>query len=290
MHWGASLYLPLFSVTFLFLAHHVGKNRTEKKLKLLHTVFWSMLTLGFFPFLARDAGGDMPMNCVILCAVLICAPLLRVKELQTIFAVSCLMNVAASFYARNTAPYYYLEVVGVTVVGFFLANNLHGRYFSLLEQQQQYDAYLAAAERQQALQLNLEKEQAASAAKSEFLNRMSHDLRTPLSGVIGMANLALDPALPDETRTRYLHEITLSGNYLLSLINDVLDMSKIESENLVLHPECYCIDDFFDVVHSVMESLCRDPDGRPHAGAEWTRRRAGNSGAGSAGCKKRRCV
>ncbi len=258
--WGGSVYLVVFSVTFLFLAHRVSQKKTEKNLRLLHTAFWSLLTLGVFPFLVRDAGGaDMPINCVILCTVLICAPLLQVKELKVIFTVSGVMNFAAALYAGNTSAHYYLEIASITAVGFFFANNLHGRYFALLEQQRrQYDAYLAAAEEQQALQLNLEKERAASAAKNEFLNRMSHDLRTPLSGVIGMANLALEPEADEKTRLRYLHEIALSGSYLLSLINDVLDMSKIESSKLTLHPECYRLDEFMETVNSVMEEPCRE--------------------------------
>lgn len=100
--WGGSVYLVVFSVTFLFLAHRVSQKKTEKNLRLLHTAFWSLLTLGVFPFLVRDAGGaDMPINCVILCTVLICAPLLQVKELKVIFTVSGVMNFAAVVRCQN---------------------------------------------------------------------------------------------------------------------------------------------------------------------------------------------
>lgn len=77
----------------------------------------------------------------------------------------------------------------------------------------------------------------ADAAKSDFLSRMSHDMRTPMNGIIGLTQLALD--LPDlsEDALSYLHGIQGSGRYLLSLINDILDMSKIDSRIITLHPK-----------------------------------------------------
>ena len=77
----------------------------------------------------------------------------------------------------------------------------------------------------------------ANKAKSEFLSRMSHDMRTPLNAVLGFTALATDEkGLPPTVRD-YLEKITLSGNYLLSLINDVLDMSRIENGKFVLNEE-----------------------------------------------------
>lgn len=69
----------------------------------------------------------------------------------------------------------------------------------------------------------------ASQAKTIFLNNMSHDIRTPMNAIVGFTSLALSHA-DDEERVRdYLKKITISSNHLLSLINDVLDMSRIES-------------------------------------------------------------
>jgi PAS domain S-box-containing protein len=81
---------------------------------------------------------------------------------------------------------------------------------------------------------------AASEAKSSFLATMSHEIRTPLNAIIGLSEIELQKELPDDTRAD-LEKIHSSGSTLLGIINDVLDISKIESGNLELVPEPYDI-------------------------------------------------
>jgi len=77
----------------------------------------------------------------------------------------------------------------------------------------------------------------ANAAKTDFLSRMSHDMRTPMNGILGMTALTIDlPGLSQEARAN-LSTIRDSSNYLLSLINDTLDMSRIEGQKVELHKE-----------------------------------------------------
>lgn len=95
----------------------------------------------------------------------------------------------------------------------------------------------------------------ASMAKTDFLARMSHDIRTPLNGIIGMNYLAMEET-DDPKLKEYLTKIDTSSKFLLSLINDILDVSKAESGKLELHPEPYLIDEFDQYIASVIEPLC----------------------------------
>jgi signal transduction histidine kinase/CheY-like chemotaxis protein len=93
--------------------------------------------------------------------------------------------------------------------------------------------------------------EAASRSKSDFLARMSHELRTPLNAVIGMSELAAqDPSGP--SLTEYLDNINQAGANLLSIINDVLDLSKIESGDIQLVSVSYRLSSLINNVVSVM--------------------------------------
>ncbi len=85
--------------------------------------------------------------------------------------------------------------------------------------------------------LNLERHDLSAKAKSDFLARMSHEIRTPMNGIIGMTEIALKDGQTEERRIDCLRKIEYSSEYLLGLINDILDMSKIESGKMRLVEE-----------------------------------------------------
>lgn len=92
-------------------------------------------------------------------------------------------------------------------------------------------------ERTKMLNAALEEARRANAAKSDFLSRMSHDIRTPMNAIFGMTTIAASYVNDPERITDCLEKITVSSKLLLSLINEVLDMSKIESGRIVLAEE-----------------------------------------------------
>lgn len=106
---------------------------------------------------------------------------------------------------------------------------------------------------QQKLQNALTAAQSANEAKTIFLNNMSHDIRTPINGIIGMLTI-LEQNEDDPDRVKdCLHKIDMSSQLLLSLINDVLDMAKLESGTLVLDTESVELDEVCDEVTSTLQ-------------------------------------
>ena len=92
---------------------------------------------------------------------------------------------------------------------------------------------------QKEMQENLEKARSVSRAKSDFLSNMSHEIRTPMNAIIGMTAIARQHRGEPEKMMEYLDNIALASEHLLLLINDILDMSKIESGKIELHEEAF---------------------------------------------------
>ncbi len=129
------------------------------------------------------------------------------------------------------------------------------RYLKLFRDQvselKRVNAEMDAA-RRAAEQARKEAEQ-ANAAKQEFLSSMSHDIRTPMNAIIGMTALALDNA-DDPKRVRdHLGKIALSSKHLLGLINDVLDISKIESGKMTLNVEPVSLRETMDSIANIIQ-------------------------------------
>ncbi|MEF9988088.1 MAG: response regulator, partial [Christensenella sp.] len=88
--------------------------------------------------------------------------------------------------------------------------------------------------------------QQANAAKSEFLSRMSHEIRTPMNAIIGMSALAADCADNPTQVSEYLSKVGISARFLLSLINDILDMSRIESGKMLIRNDVIPFEEFIN--------------------------------------------
>ena len=132
-----------------------------------------------------------------------------------------------------------LIAVGVTTVILrLLVNQIVAGSKKIQQQaealQDKNDALLAI---QQAVLAAKEEAESANQAKNDFLSRLSHDLRTPLNSMVGFTNVLLDdPSLSAEARSDWLHRIQNNGEYMQRMINDLLDLSRVEAGRLQLFP------------------------------------------------------
>lgn len=100
----------------------------------------------------------------------------------------------------------------------------------------------------------------ANRHKSEFLASMSHDLRTPLNAILGFSNAILSGDLPESKYEEYLADINLSGAHLLDLINDILDVSRLESENIEFNPRVFSLEEQIEEVNAILSVQLKDKD------------------------------
>lgn len=119
---------------------------------------------------------------------------------------------------QNSKIFFFIIAIGILVlVAFFLISRDSARQVLKAEEKARKAA------------------ESANLAKSQFLSNMSHDIRTPMNAIVGMAKLASDHAAEPDKVKEYLKNISMSGQLLVGLINDILDLSKIESGKMTLN-------------------------------------------------------
>ena len=141
----------------------------------------------------------------------------------------------------------YLLIFGMFLFWGYRTNQAHQKKEQ--EKDEKYKAELLIAAK---------KAEAANEAKTEFLQRMSHDIRTPINGICGMIDMAEHYADDMEKQTEYRAKIKEASNLLLELVNDVLDMSKLESGEVVLEESPFNLSKIFEEVLVVIEQIAAE--------------------------------
>ena len=141
----------------------------------------------------------------------------------------------------------YLLIFGIFLFWGYRTDQAHQR--QELEKEKEYKAELLIAAK---------KAEAANEAKTEFLQRMSHDIRTPINGICGMLDMADHYADDMEKQTEYRAKIKGASQLLLELVNEILDMSKLESDEVVLEESPFNLSTIFREVLVVIEQIAAE--------------------------------
>lgn len=145
---------------------------------------------------------------------------------------------------------FYCLIIGVIL---FIRNRQNNMFVE--ERQRQEEAYKKELEdKNRELELAIKQEAKANRSKQEFLFNMSHDIRTPMNAIIGFTSLAQTHLDDKEMLDSYLKKISTSSEYLLSLINDVLDMSRIESGKLKIEESSVYLPSILDDIRDIVSS------------------------------------
>jgi diguanylate cyclase (GGDEF)-like protein len=150
------------------------------------------------------------------------------------------------------------DVIGLCIDRFKLVKGIEGKKWEL--EGMKHNIEKKAMERTEALErINSELEY-ANQLKSRFIANMSHELRTPLNSILGFSDVLLDRAFGNltENQERYVKNINSSGKHLLELINNVLDLAKIEAGKFEMVYETFHVDDILSEVINTMKSLAEN--------------------------------
>ena len=143
--------------------------------------------------------------------------------------------------------FFYFLIFGLFLFWRYKANQAHQK--QKLEEEEKYKAELLIAAK---------KAEAANRAKTEFLQRMSHDIRTPINGICGMVDMADHYADNVEKQSEYRGKVKSASRLLLEMLNDVLDMSKLESGEVVLEEIPLNLGSIFEEVLVVIDQMAAD--------------------------------
>ncbi len=161
------------------------------------------------------------------------------------------------YFVRREGKEYYemVRIAGVRYVEDRDDNMIHaiGMGFANIDEEMRESMM-----KNEALMDALKAAEEANKAKTVFLSNMSHEIRTPMNAIIGLDNLALRKENMDQDIREYLSKIGDSARHLLGLINDILDMSRIESGRLVIRNEEFSLRDVLDQINVLVMTQCND--------------------------------
>ena len=229
----------------------VSAMTTESYLIL---ICWSILGFFFFRYIfQRDSEqrrfGKSTISWIALLFLIFFTSMLWVREATNEAAQTVLGNLS-TYYREELSEHgipptetesndsaYYLQNQMEIVSDSLTRHNIIQMGLVMISLFIMFNIYNLMMKREKTMEQEKFQAERSNKAKSTFLSNMSHDIRTPMNAIIGYTNLIKkEPGLPQKTKD-YLNKIEASNNHLLALINDILDMSRIESGKMELDPQ-----------------------------------------------------
>ncbi len=269
----AGLVISLVFVLY-FLIPNLMAVKTLSTESYLILAAWGILGFLFFLYLFRRDGerrlGRSPVVWVVLLALIIFTSTIWMRQ-ATETATEEAVTPIHTFYRER------LEEEGVDIVSMatkpadsylrevlddvgdqLTRNSLIQTALIVVALAILFYIYYLMQKREKQIEVEKALAEESSRAKTSFLSNMSHEIRTPMNAIIGLDNIALkDPDLSPHTREQ-LEKIGSSARHLLGLINDILDMSRIESGRMVLKSEEFSFRDFLDQINVMINGQCAD--------------------------------
>ncbi|KZL08505.1 Non-motile and phage-resistance protein [Pseudovibrio axinellae] len=216
---------------------------------MLYGVVWAIFFITNLQYTADYGFGVFQFATMLI--VIAMATMLSSPLPGALLAATAPITVAliVSFWHYDSIPHYAmgLMAIGAQVFFYILSKQLHNSALTLLEYRAEKDHLISEMEQVNAISQEARRRaEEANLAKTRFLATMSHELRTPLNAILGFSEVMKDEVLGPMSNKLYLEytrDINQSGQHLLNLINEILDLSRIEAGRYELQEEPVCLRD-----------------------------------------------